>query len=51
MAHAALLFSRELEREAKLSYKYPPFWPSQKLEIGLKQMSTGQAGKTGPSLY
>lgn len=51
MAHAALLLSRELEREAKLSYKYPPFWPSQKMEVGLKQMSTGQAGKIEPSLW
>jgi len=38
-------------REDKLPYTYPPFWPSQKLEIGLKQISAGQAGKIWPSLW
>lgn len=51
-ARAALpLLTGEHERRDKLSYTYSPFWPSQKLEIHLKQMSADQAGKTWPSLW
>lgn len=51
-ARAALpLLTTEHERSDKLSYTYSPFWPSQKLEIRLKQMSADQAGKTWPSLW
>lgn len=35
----------------ELSCTYPPFWPSQKLEFGLRQMSSGQAGKIRLSLW
>lgn len=51
-AHAALpLLTGEHERGDKLSYTYPPFWPSQKLEVGLEQMSAGQGGKIWSSLW